>query len=143
MRDDKFAVAGPMADRAIVLGRTQAAVDILHYPLASVLDDIRNGRTVTPEMRELAVEYACKLATATRDGRWIDYAFELLCVASEPYNDEVAAMLDCAVRRARSVSTLRIEHYLAGLTLLPVTWQRIRTGQHSESLIRIAREKRP
>jgi hypothetical protein len=141
-RDDGFEFAGVMARRAIAAGQVQSALDVLGYPLARSRQDVRAGSRVPDHVRAAAIDYACALAKASGEGKWVDYAYDLLAVTGEPYGAALASEIEAALRTARDADPAAIDQYLKKLRALPVTWETLRALQHAESMQRLARERR-
>ncbi|MBI5535906.1 MAG: FHA domain-containing protein [Deltaproteobacteria bacterium] len=74
---DAIATLGRLADRMLVMGRTDAAVRILGGHLRSVLDAVRRNEKLDEATLRGATQYGMKLTGATNDGRWIDYVIDL------------------------------------------------------------------
>ena len=141
-RDDGFAFAGVMAKRAIAAGRVQAALDVLSYPLARIRQDTKAGSRVPEHVRAAAIDYACALAKASGDGKWVDYMYDLLAVTGEPYSAPLADEIEAAVRAAGDADPASIGEYVKKLRTLPVSWESLRALQHADSMQRLVRDKR-
>ena len=119
----------------------QAALDVLGYPLARIRQDIKSGSRVPDQVRAAAIDYACALAKASGDGKWVDYVYDLLAVTGEPYGATLATEIETALRSARDADPAAIEHYVRKLRTLPVSWESLRALQHADTMQRLAREK--
>lgn len=142
LRDDGFEFAGAMARRAIAAGRVQPALDVLGYPLARIRQDAKAGSRVPDHVRAAAIDYACALAKASGDGKWVDYVYDLLAVTGEPYSATLAGEIEAAMRVARDADPDYIEQYLRKLRTMPVSWETMRALQHADAMQRLARDKR-
>jgi hypothetical protein len=142
VEDDGFALVGAMADRALANHRAQDAVDILRYRLTSVLNDARRGEIPPSRVRSAAIEYACKLAAATHDGKWVDYVVEFLACQLIPCPEDFHAALQHAALNAATFDMSLLDRYAHTLRALPPSVERIRATQHAEALKRIAQNKR-
>lgn len=76
-RADALSLIGTVADKAFALGNAQQAEQVLSMHLRNTLQQAQVGSGGSEESFERAVEYALKLAQATKKGAWIDYAIEL------------------------------------------------------------------
>ncbi len=141
-RDDGFEFAGVMARRAIASGQVQSALDVLSYPLARIRQDTKSGSRVPEHVRAAAIDYACALAKASGDGKWVDYVYDLLAVTGEPYSTDLAGAIEAALRAARDADPASIEQYVRKLRTLSVSWDNLRALQHAEAMQRLARERR-
>jgi pSer/pThr/pTyr-binding forkhead associated (FHA) protein len=141
-RDDGFEFAGAVARRAIASGQVQSALDVLGYPLARIRQDTKAGSRVPEHVRAAAIDYACALAKASGEGKWIDYVYDLLAASAEPYSTTLANAIEAALRAARDADPAAIEQYVRKLRALPVSWENLRALQHAEAMQRLAREKR-
>lgn len=129
-----FSLVGAMADRALSSRRPQDAVNILRHRLLSVLEDAKRGERVPPGMRQAALEYACKLALATRDGKWVEYVLDLLTSLVMPCPENVADPFAAAARSVSSFDRGLLERYIRSLRALPPSLDRIRATQQAEAL---------
>jgi hypothetical protein len=139
-RDDGFEFAGAVARRAIASGQVQSALDVLGYPLARIRQDARAGSRVPEHVRAAAIDYACALAKASGEGKWVDYVYDILAVAGEPYSTTLASAIEAALRAARDADPASIEQYVKKLRALPVSWENLRALQHAEAMQRLAKE---
>jgi hypothetical protein len=130
-----FSLVGAMAERALLSQRPQDAVNILRHRLLSVLDDAKRGERVPPGMRQAALEYACKLALATRDGKWVEYVLELLTALVIPCPENVADGFAAAARGVAAFDRNLLERYIRSLRALPPSLDRLRATQQAEALL--------
>ncbi|HEY6556422.1 MAG TPA: FHA domain-containing protein [Polyangiaceae bacterium] len=129
-----FSLVGSMAERALSSQRPQDAVNILRHRLLSVLEDAKRGERVPPGMRQAALEYACKLALATRDGKWVEYVLDLLTSLVLPCPENVADQFAVAARSVSTFDRNLLERYIRSLRALPPSLDRIRATQQAEAL---------
>jgi hypothetical protein len=130
-----FSLVGSMAERALSGQRPQDAVNILRHRLLSVLEDAKRGERVPPGMRQASLEYACKLALATRDGKWVEYVLDLLTSLVMPCPENVAALFATAARSVSTFDRTLLERYIRSLRALPPSLDRIRATQQAERLL--------
>jgi len=139
---DDFALVGSMAERALANRRISDAVDILRYRLTKVLEEAKRGQPITSHTREACIDYACKLASATCDGRWVDYVLELLTCHSTPCPERFGASLQTAAQAVTGFDRDLLERYARCLRALPSSIERIRTIQQAERLTEVLQQKR-
>ena len=130
-----FSLVGPMAERALLSQRPQDAVNILRHRLISVLEDAKRGERVSPGMRQAALEYACKLALATRDGKWVEYILDLLTSLVMPCPENVADVFAAAARSVSAFDRSLLDRYIRSMRSLPPSLDRIRATQQAETLL--------
>lgn len=112
-RADAFAVIGVAADRALADGRVEQAEKLLAGHLRKHATELRQGMTDPPELHHTALRYALKLAVATRNGQWADFAIELLTQLREPPPDDLLPTLEQVIVRTKGAVLRR---YLDTLT---------------------------
>jgi hypothetical protein len=135
-RGRALGVIGLLADRAIAAGRPKEAETMLAPRLESLLDDLRAGTSIGDSTCEAAVGYALRLAAASGDGRWLDYAIDLMEVRRATLDDDLAAELKTCVERAPGVNLAGLRRYLDSVGRLPPSIERIRTQHHLQQLMR-------
>lgn len=100
---------GRLADKMFVMGRIDAAVNILGAPIAQLVAAANAGLTIDPYEIDAAGRYALRLAHETLEARWVDAAIELHLVTCRPLRVETAEQL--AILRSKvpvgSASLLR------------------------------------
>lgn len=72
-----FEVLGELAEKAIVLGRSDEAERLVGKPLLEFLMLVKEGHDPSVALVEQAANYAVKLAAITRKSEWANYVFEL------------------------------------------------------------------
>ena len=76
-RTDPFLVVGPMAERFLGAGRIAEAERLLGDHMHKLLEGSRVSLVVPSDVCETASLYAMRLARASCNGKWVDYAVEL------------------------------------------------------------------
>jgi pSer/pThr/pTyr-binding forkhead associated (FHA) protein len=140
-RGDGLELVGSMADRALAGHRPHDAANILRPRLTALLEDAKRGKTIPLSRREAAIEYACRLAVATHDGKWVEYVLELLIHLGMPCPELQNDLLRQAVEGVTSFDAGLLERYAAALRALPQNIQRVRAVQHANILIRASQNK--
>jgi len=90
---DVVTTLGRLADRMLTMGRFDAAERVLRGQLKEVLSGARSGRSVRPDVFDVAVEYGLRLAEVTRRGEWIDYVVEMHMIDARFMDGPVIARL--------------------------------------------------
>lgn len=114
-RANALDMLGGVADKALALGRGEAAEKMLAALLENVLEQVTTGREVDTPILEKAALYAVKLAAATEKGYWVDYAFGLYLHVRRPLPGEVVDQLHAVLRTVADVDLARLRSYLAVL----------------------------
>ncbi len=112
---DALALLGGVVDKVLALGRGDEAERIIGPYLRNYLAAAQKANATSPDAAEKAVGYAMKLATATRKGEWIDYAFALYTVCKRPLPSMVVEQLYTLMRQASSVNLSLLRDYVAVL----------------------------
>lgn len=112
---DALGLLGGVVDKVLALGRGDEAERILGPYLKNYLATARRENSVAPEAGERAVNYAVKLATATRKGEWVDYAFALYTVSQRPLPGPVVEQLYTVLRQVSGVNLSLLRGYVAVL----------------------------
>jgi pSer/pThr/pTyr-binding forkhead associated (FHA) protein len=110
-----FELIGKIVDRALVEGRLEDAGTMLQSQLNRVLADARAGREIDDAARDGAIHYALLLGQASRNGRWLDYALDLLSALRFAPSGRLAAELESAISAADFVDEGRLSSYIAAL----------------------------
>jgi pSer/pThr/pTyr-binding forkhead associated (FHA) protein len=103
-----FDLLGPVADKALRLGRVVEAERILGPALQTLLASIRPDRGVLREAVERAAGYALRLADTTNRPEWIDYTLELHAKSGRPPSVDLIDDLHRLVRRIPGVSVPKL-----------------------------------
>jgi hypothetical protein len=140
-RGDGLELFGSLAERALANQRPHEAAEILQPRLAAVLRDAKRGQAVPFRRREAAIDYACRLAIATHDGKWVDYALELLIHQALPCPEAQANLLLAAAETAATFDRALLKRYAEVLRAMPQNVKRIRAIQHADALTRAGQSR--
>ena len=105
-KGDMLSMLGAVADKALNMGRADEAERILSGFLNNLLSGSRTGNPVEASMAARAAAYAIKLASASGQGRWINFVFELYQSVLRPMPADVIEQL---YQVAPRVSGVRLE----------------------------------
>ena len=109
---EAFGLMGALADKALALGRPDEAERLLSGHLRQVLQDLRDGYELAPELLNHAARHAVKLASHTSKHVWLDYVFELFTHAQRPCPADVVDELHATMRKQRPADTAALRRYL-------------------------------
>jgi hypothetical protein len=112
-RAHAFNLLGGVAEKALVMGRSEDAERLLATPLVELMEASRAGRRISPSLVDTISRFAAKLATATGKASWIDYVVELYQGQGRPCPAPVVDELNSALRRVTGVDLVRLRAYLA------------------------------
>jgi hypothetical protein len=84
----------------------------LRKPLEGVIAKVRRGGQVETELAERAAGFAVRLAEATGQASWIDYAFELYLARRTVLPGAVVDSLYSAIRKVPGVNLSMLRDYL-------------------------------
>ena len=101
-----------MVDKFIAAGRVSDAERVVHDHMMRVLDGARAALVVPQEVCDSAGEQAMKLAQASRNGRWINYAVELHMRAHRVMSEAVVEGLFFALAAVPSIDLRLYRHYI-------------------------------
>jgi hypothetical protein len=107
-----FLLLGKMVDKFIAAGRVADAERVVHDHMMRVLDGARAALVVPQEVCDSAGEQAMKLAQASRNGRWVNYAVELHMRAHRVMSENVTVGLFGALAAVPSVDVRLFRHYI-------------------------------
>lgn len=107
-----FLLLGKMVDKFIAAGRVSDAERVIHDHMQRVLDGARVALVVPQEVCDAAGEQAMKLARASRNGRWVDYAVELHMRAHRVMSEPVVTGLIAALESVPSIDVPLYRHYM-------------------------------
>lgn len=110
-----FDLLGPVADKALLLGRVVEAERILGPALQALLASIRPERGVMREALERAAGYALRLADTTNRVEWIDFTLDLHAKSGRPPSVELIDELHRLVRRIPGVSVTKVRACISSL----------------------------
>jgi hypothetical protein len=107
-----FLLLGKMVDKFIAAGRVADAERVVHDHMMRVLDGARAALVVPQEVCDSAGEQAMKLAQASGDGRWVNYAVELHMRAHRVMSEAVTEGLFSALLAVPSIDLRLYRHYI-------------------------------
>ena len=107
-----FQLLGKMVDKFIAAGRVGDAERVIHEHMLRVLEGARAGLSVPKDVCDAAGEQAMKLARASRNPRWIDYAVELHARSRRLMAERVIEHLDAALSQVPGADAKLLKHYL-------------------------------
>lgn len=105
-RANVFTLLGGVAEKALKLGNSTEAVRVLRPPLELVLEEAGRRGELDSETRDMALQFACRLADATARAEWLDYVFKLQNALGAP---PPASFVDELYRLARRVRMTDLE----------------------------------
>ncbi len=108
-RANVFTLLAGVAEKALKLGNSAEAVRVLRPPLDMVLEEAQRRKQLDGDTRDMALQFACRLADATTRGEWLDYVFKLQNALGQPPPANVVDELYRLARRVRmnDLETLR------------------------------------
>jgi pSer/pThr/pTyr-binding forkhead associated (FHA) protein len=107
-----FGLLGILADKALALGKPDEAERLLVELLEQVLGDLEAGREVKSDLFDRATEYAMKLASATGNGRWVEYVFRAYGSVRRPCPAGIVDELYSLVRRIERLNLGTLRTYI-------------------------------
>jgi Inner membrane component of T3SS, cytoplasmic domain len=110
-----FGLLGILADKALAMGRGEEAEKLLFEQMDQVLVDAQRGVNVVPETVERASDYALKLASATSNGRWVDYIFRLHNALGRTCPGPIVDELYTVLRKVKAVNLPVLREYIESL----------------------------
>ena len=110
-----FGLLGILADKALAMGRGEEAEKLLFEQMDQVLVDAQRGVHVAPETLERACDYALKLASATSNGRWVDFIFRLHNALGRTCPGPIVDELYTVLRKVKTVNLSVLRDYVEGL----------------------------
>lgn len=114
-RANAFELLASVVDKALAMGRGAEAERLLGRHLATALEDAKRGKALPEGLASTAARYAVKLAGATGNPRWIDYAVRLYQVLAVPLPLPVVDELYGLLRRVRGIDRALLREYIATL----------------------------
>ncbi|MCU0693645.1 MAG: hypothetical protein MUF54_19835, partial [Polyangiaceae bacterium] len=100
---DALTYLSTIADRLLERGQSAVAARMLSEHLKEVLEGVRMGEEVPPDVFASAVRCALKLADASWDPRWLDYVVEVHLAAHLPMAEHVCQQFAELWRRVPSI----------------------------------------
>jgi hypothetical protein len=134
-KTDELEFIGLLAKRALAQNRLHEAATMLQPRLANVLREAKGRKKLAPPRISMAVEYACLLAVATGDGKWVDYAFELLSSQGVACPESQADSLLRAVQAVKTFDRKLLDQYLNDLMASPRSVERLLAMRHADALV--------
>jgi pSer/pThr/pTyr-binding forkhead associated (FHA) protein len=114
-RADAFQLLGGVVDKALALGRGEAAEHLLGTHLLSALADATRGRSLPPEIIGSAARYALKLAAATNKAAWLDFTVRLYQALAQPMPLPLVDEMYTLVGRIRGLDRTLLASYVESL----------------------------
>ena len=115
-RADALVLLGEAADRALAEGYVGRAEQLLSNYLTEVLNDTAAGKRVPQESLEGALNYGLKLAWATQNGAWFDYAVALLHAQRAGPPLTYVESLHATLQRVGPIDLGRLNRYVGALS---------------------------
>lgn len=114
-RAHALALFGGVARKALALGKTDQAEQVLDVHLHKLLEFGRVDGTLPEPVAATANDLALELAFATKKGEWIDYVFELNTITSNTLGTDVVDRLYELVRESSTVNLETLRSYISTL----------------------------
>ena len=111
-RHQAFLRSADEAEPALDAGAWTRASQLLDPAAWALVDEVAATGALDPIVQERACTCAVRLATATRDGMWVNFLLSLHTAASRPMPRAVAATLPRLVHASRNVEIDAVEAYL-------------------------------
>ncbi len=105
-------VIGPVADKALALGRAEEAARLLSAPLQQLAEGAQRGQRVPREVALLAADLATRLAEATLDPRWIAVPLQIFIADRRPLPLPAIDRLFGVMRRLPGVHRALLDEYV-------------------------------
>ncbi len=105
-------VIGPVADKALALGRAEEAARLLSTPLQQLAEGAQRGQRVPHEVALLAADLATRLAEATLDPRWIAVPLQIFIADRRPLPLPAIDRLFGVMRRLPGVHRALLDEYV-------------------------------
>jgi hypothetical protein len=112
-RMNAFKLLSEVSEKALAFGRADEAERLLTGPLAEIIEACRSGQTLAPTLVDSVARLAAKLASATGNGKWLDYVFELYRAQQRPCPALVIDELNGAIRRVNAIDVAALRAYLS------------------------------
>ena len=141
-RADAFELIGQIVDRALAEGRAADAESMMRVHLAKVLDEAKARGTLSPETRASALDYALKIASATQQGRWVDYVFEMLTALRLPLSATLTTSLRAVVANVDGIRSAKVQSYVDVIRSLADERQTTSTMHSADAILRAVGSRR-
>lgn len=105
-------IVGPVATKALALGRGEEAARLLAGPLQHLADGAQRGQRLSREVALLAAELATQLAEATLDPRWVAVPLHIFIADRRPLPLPAIDRLFGVMRRLPGVHRSLLDEYV-------------------------------
>ncbi len=113
---DVFELIGSVADKMLSLGRQDEAQRLLSSHLKNALREARAGAQLSDDLCQKASTYALKLADATENPEWINFAIELYSARRMPLPLHAVERMYTLIRRIKGINITTLRSYVTLLT---------------------------
>lgn len=110
-----FGLLGGLADKALGMGRSDEAERILGRLLEQFLAKAESGTPLTDEEFQRSSDYAVRIVTVGRNGKWLDYLFRLHAAQQRLMDGELVNELYSIAPKAHGASRSQLRAYLESL----------------------------
>jgi pSer/pThr/pTyr-binding forkhead associated (FHA) protein len=105
-------LVGPVADKALALGRTEEAVRLIATHLAQLAEAAALGHRAPRNVAALAADLSTRLAEATLDPRWIAIPLQIYLAERRPLPLTAIDRLFVVMRRVPGVHRALLDEYV-------------------------------
>lgn len=109
---DYLEVVGPVAEKALALGRSEEAARLLGGHLERLAEAAQRGQRAVPEVANLAAEFATRLAESTVDPKWIGIALQVFIAERRPLPLDAIDRLYGVMRRLPGAHRPLLDEYV-------------------------------
>lgn len=134
-KTDELEFIGLLAKRALAQNRLHEAATMLQPRLANVLREAKGREKLAAPRVAMAIEYACLLAVATSDGKWVEYAFELLSSQRIACPESQTESLLRAAQTVKTFDRALLDQYLDSVLASPRSVERLHAMRHADALV--------
>lgn len=124
-----------VADRALEHGKIDEAEQLLSSHLQEVLHDAATTLQTTQVVRDIAFEYALRLAERTRKQQWFDFAIDLLLAQGIVASPEQAETLLRVQKSFAHLDVQRLDLYCRLVRRKPLTAENARVTTLLEAIL--------
>ena len=110
-----FDVVGPLVDKMLTLGRTDEAERLLRPPMQRILEGVQSGGGAAEGVTSAAASYAVRLAEASGDAEWIDWAVKIHSLLARTLPIAVVDDLYRVLRSVRDIDRPALREYVERL----------------------------
>ena len=139
--DDGAQLVLHVGERALATGNASEAEFMLRDFLVNMIRAAAQDRPATPGTYSQATNFALRLARATGNGEWFDYAIEMLRLRQVACTDEFAERLRSVLDAVDSVTITHLEDYAEWLRSSGASLEKLRASKAVDALLREARRK--